>query len=164
MKTQAAKRFIGSLVIGAVIVVILGNAYLALMNKKTAPAVLLPDSQWKINGDDFIILGQKSQDQLETATYKAINQRALGRWDKIWGVSSVHTSGKAAEGYWFYHDRWDWIAWRGTGDDWTVLVSMDGFDCTEAKKIPPTYTGFFKSILYRFGKEYCLPVTSGTSN
>jgi hypothetical protein len=92
---------------------------------------------------------------LETVAYDAVNTRTKGVWDKKVEIGTIHESQKAVKGSWWAKDKWDWIAWQKDDGKWTVLVSMDGFNCKELDTVPSQYADFFKDITNQFGKKYC---------
>ena len=92
---------------------------------------------------------------LETAAYDAVSTRTKGVWDKKVEIGTIHESQKAAKGFWWAKDKWDWIAWQEDDGKWTVLVSPDGFDCKELDTVPSQYIDFFKDVIYQAGKKYC---------
>ncbi|MEI7426090.1 MAG: hypothetical protein WCK16_04180 [Candidatus Moraniibacteriota bacterium] len=92
---------------------------------------------------------------LEAVTYDAVNIKTKGIWDKKLEIGIIHESQKAAKGFWWAKDRWDWIAWQKDDGNWAVLVSVDGFNCKELDGVPNQYVNFFKDVTYQFGKKYC---------
>ena len=110
-----------------------------IVNEQQADAKLTPDEQ-----------------ALKASAFNAVDKAIKkGTWDKKIEIATIDRSKKAAKGYWWAHDRWDWIAWQTNDGEWKVAVSLDGFDCEEVDGIPDQFNVFFKDVLYRGKERYC---------
>lgn len=94
---------------------------------------------------------------LRAAVTAAVDDATDSVWDKQVLIDEMDSSHSAAKGKWVAKDHWDWIAWQGSGSAWTVLVSLDGFDCARIEDIPARFDAFFKDRVYMYGAEkpYC---------
>ncbi|MFA6511948.1 MAG: hypothetical protein WCV86_02395 [Patescibacteria group bacterium] len=111
--------------------------------------------------DDSVSLSPEDQQALESVAFAVVDQKTSGQWDKRIDVGRVDASQNAVVGYWWARDRWQWIAWRQAGGDWNILVSLDGFDCTELESLPTQYESFFHNVIYiSSGEKYCFSHTS----
>ena len=99
------------------------------------------------------------KNMLQNIVTSAVNDVVVNRqkttWDKKVTIDSIDISQKAAKGFWWAKDRWDWIAWQKDDGSWNVLVSADGFSCKELESVPSQYADFFKDVTYQSGKKYC---------
>ena len=87
----------------------------------------------------------------------------LHDWNGSVTIDFSNESKTALKGKWEYGDHWDWIAYKTLeiNPKWVVLVSFDGFDCSQVDKIPTTYSKFFEEKIYMFDmynkvNRYCL--------
>ncbi len=93
---------------------------------------------------------------LEAEVYETVDSKTEGVWDKKLTLNKIENSQKAAEGTWYANDVWGWIAWQESGEEWKVLVSLDGFDCDELATAPSEHTDFFHDSTHApDGKSYC---------
>ncbi len=106
-----------------------------------------PNASVQTNGD--------IKKEIESVAYDSVNIKTKGVWDKKIEIGAVDESQKAVKGYWWAKDKWDWIAWQKDDGKWTVLVSLDGFNCKELNSVPSQYNDFFKDVTYMFGKKNC---------
>ncbi len=98
--------------------------------------------------------------QIKSAVSEKVDSATKGVWDYNFDISSVDLSQKAAVGLYQAKDWWDWFAWQDQSGTWNVLVSLDGWDCTELDKIPKEYQEFFDSNTTSLpqnttGERYC---------
>ena len=148
-----------------VIIVVVAGYFLAVKMQKPTPQLENPAIQTTQTTDNSSVsLSQKDQQALEDIVFTAVNQKTKGQWDKKIDVRRIDESQNAVEGGWWAKDRWDWIAWRQTGGNWNVLVSLDGFDCKELESLPAQYAVFFHERLYMpSGEKYCYSHASRTN-
>ncbi len=147
-----------SLARGAVIETSAGTA--ALTDLKIGDRVTLVGD---VNSDnsftaDTVVLcnAQILPKELEAEVFEAVETKTAGVWDKKVALSKVDVSTNAAIGTWYANDAWHWLAWQGTDKKWQVLVSLDGFDCTELNAVPEEYSKFFYDTTHSpEGKLYC---------
>jgi len=92
---------------------------------------------------------------LKAVVFDKVDAKTKGIWDRKVDIDQFDVSHKAVKGSWWAHDKWNWIGWKNTDDRWTVLISMDGFSCTELDGVPGQYLDFFQDVIYQFGKRYC---------
>lgn len=96
---------------------------------------------------ETLALTLPEQQALISSVYEAVEAAVGGEWDNRIDIIRVHESKDAAAGGWSTADRQFWIAWRGNGASWRVLVSNGGFDCAELSDIPEMYETFFESVV-----------------
>lgn len=147
------------LLVLAVIVIFVAMGYLFVVKQPYLTehnVEILTAKTNQITNEKPVLLNQKDQQELEAVVFTTVNQKTNGLWDKKFDIQQTDNSQNAVEGGWFFKDRWDWIAWRQTGGKWSVLVSMDGFDCKELDSVPSQYGSFFHDRMYGpSGERYC---------
>jgi len=96
-----------------------------------------------------VVLSATEEQALRAVVSNKVDQETKGVWDKNLDIHAVDKSKKAVAGTWQAKDWWDWFAWQGAEDKWNVIVSLDGWDCTELDSIPNEYREFFKNNTYQ---------------
>ncbi len=117
---------------------------------------------WALGNDSVANSGQGEAsvkfeylEGLEENVYQTVDAETDGVWDKKLTLDKIEVSQNAAEGTWLANDAWGWVAWRDDDQNWKTLVSLDGFDCEELKKVPSQYANFFYDSTYVNGTLYC---------
>ncbi len=109
------------------------------------------------NFDTVTIFQAEKEDNasVRKAVSKFIESEMNGKWDKKVEIEAVTFMQDAYIGKWYNKDAWPWIAFK-SNDEWKVLISRDGFDCTSLKTIPEKYQDFFKVVsIDGSGKPQC---------
>lgn len=157
---QKIKIVIGVLVLAAIVVI--GHRYL----EKNSVSDALPyfsrpqDRVQSVENDsgeptETYPADPKEETILKDAVMAAVNQKTKGQWDKKVFITRLNESEEAAVGSWLAKDYWDWLAWKDESA-WKVLVSLDGFDCSELEQIPTVYHPFFQDVTTApDGEKYC---------
>lgn len=88
--------------------------------------------------------------RLDGLVYNKIDSTTNGIWDKEFAIQNVNQNQTAVAGYWKAKDSWDWFAWKNNSSDWQVMVSLDGWDCSELDSLPKDETtSFFLENTYQ---------------
>jgi len=102
-------------------------------------------------------LDAEDKASLEAQVKAKVDKETNGNWDKTIQIDQVDKSQKAVHGSWWAHDKWEWFAWKSIQGEWQVLISMDGWDCSELDNISYDYQKFFNDNTYKLpgGERYC---------
>jgi hypothetical protein len=103
-----------------------------------------------------VVLSAKETQELRTEVIQSINYTAGDAWDKQMTIDEINNAGTAVKGTWSAKDQWDWIAWKEGNEGWTVLVSLDGFNCANLDTMPEKFKDFFADVtMTPSGEKYC---------
>ena len=153
-----------NILVGIMVLIVAVAGYFLYVNQQNKNQLENIQSPTQVTNNDSVSLNPTDQQKLESIAFAAVDQKTKGQWDKKVDIRRVDDSKNAVEGGWWAKDRWHWIAWRQTGGSWSVLVSLDGFDCKELEALPTQYEGFFHDLLYMLsGEKYCYSHSSRTN-